>query len=153
MKELREKTLSDYVGRDNARILEESGYRTRDDLMNARAVDLLLLGSFPVFSLEMLIAKLYKEEHPRSKIDVDDLFEEPLDEVKVLGLTEYDDPTPKMKRMTLREICEIPSMDGEKIIVLLRILHNGTISKERQDTYYEMLSENRTTFHESAWTW
>ena len=150
---MREKTLSDYVGRDNARILEESGYRTREDLMNARAVDLLLLGSFPVFSLEMLIAKLYKEEHPRSKIDFDDLFEEPLDEVKVLGLTEYDDPTPKMKRMTLREICEIPSMDGEKIIVLLRILHNGTLSKKRQDTYYEMLSENHTTFHESACTW
>lgn len=146
---MRVKTLSDYVGRDNARILEESGYRTRDDLMNAKAVDLLLLGSFPVFSLEMLIAKLYKEEHPRSKIDVDDLFEEPLDEVKVLGLTEYDDPTPKMKRMTLREICEIPSMDGEKIIVLLRILHNGTISKKRQDTYYEMLGENRAPFNES----
>ena len=121
--------------------------------MNAKAVDLLLLGSFPVFSLEMLIAKLYKEEHPRSKIDVDDLFEEPLDEVKVLGLTEYDDPTPKMKRMTLREICEIPSMDGEKIIVLLRILHNGTISKKRQDTYYEMLGENRAPFNESPWTW
>lgn len=150
---MRVKTLSDYVGRDNARILEESGYRTRDDLMNAKAVDLLLLGSFPVFSLEMLIAKLYKEEHPRSKIDVDDLFEEPLDEVKVLGLTEYDDPTPKMKRMTLREICEIPSMDGEKIIVLLRILHNGTISKKRQDTYYEMLGENRAPFNESPWTW
>ena len=150
---MREKTLSAYVGRDNARILEESGYRTRDDLMNAKAVDLLLLGSFPVFSLEMLIAKLYKEEHPRSKIDVDDLFEEPLDEVKVLGLTEYDDPTPKMKRMTLREICEIPSMDGEKIIVLLRILHNGTISKKRQDTYYEMLGENRAPFNESPWTW
>jgi len=153
MKKLREKTLSDYVGRENARILEESGYRTRDDLMNAKAVDLLLLGSFPVFSLEMLIAKLYKEEHPRSKIDVEDLFEEPLDEVKVLGLTEYDDPTPKMKRMTLREICEIPSMDGEKIIVLLRILHNGTISKKRQDTYYEMLGENRAPFNESPWTW
>lgn len=150
---MREKTLSDYVGRENARILEESGYRTRDDLMNAKAVDLLLLGSFPVFSLEMLIAKLYKEEHPRSKIDFDDLFEEPLDEVKVLGLTEYDDPTPKMKRMTLREICEIPSMDGEKIIVLLRILHNGTISKKRQDTYYEMLGENRAPFNESPWTW
>lgn len=150
---MREKTLSAYVGRDNARILEESGYRTRDDLMNAKAVDLLLLGSFPVFSLEMLIAKLYKEEHPRSKIDVEDLFEEPLDEVKVLGLTEYDDPTPKMKRMTLREICEIPSMDGEKIIVLLRILHNGTISKKRQDTYYEMLGENRAPFNESTWTW
>ena len=150
---MREKTLSDYVGRDNARILEESGYRTRDDLMNAKAVDLLLLGSFPVFSLEMLIAKLYKEEHPRSKIDVEDLLEEPLDEVKVLGLTEYDDPTPKMKRMTLREICEIPSMDGEKIIVLLRILHNGTISKKRQDTYYEMLGENRAPFNESPWTW
>lgn len=150
---MRAKTLSDYVGRDNARILEESGYRTRDDLMNAKAVDLLLLGSFPVFSLEMLIAKLYKEEHPRSKIDVEDLFEEPLDEVKVLGLTEYDDPTPKMKRMTLREICEIPSMDGEKIIVLLRILHNGTISKKRQDTYYEMLGENRAPFNESPWTW
>ena len=149
---MRVKTLSDYVRRDNARILEESGYRTRDDLMNAKAVDLLLLGSFPVFSLEMLIAKLYKEEHPRSKIDVDDLFEEPLDEVKVLGLTEYDDPTPKMKRMTLREICEIPSMDGEKIIVLLRILHNGTISKKRQDTYYEMLGENRAPFNESPWT-
>lgn len=149
---MREKTLSAYVGRDNARILEESGYRTRDDLMNAKAVDLLLLGSFPVFSLEMLIAKLYKEEHPRSKIDVEDLFEEPLDEVKVLGLTEYDDPTPKMKRMTLREICEIPSMDGEKIIVLLRILHNGTISKKRQDTYYEMLGENRAPFNESPWT-
>ena len=153
MKKLREKTLSAYVGRDNARILEESGYRTRDDLMNAKAVDLLLVGSFPVFSLEMLIAKLYKEEHPRSKIDVDDLFEEPLDEVKVLGLTEYDDPTPKMKRMTLREICEIPSMDGEKIIVLLRILHNGTISKKRQDTYYEMLGENRAPFNESPWIW
>ena len=152
MKKLREKTLSDYVGRENARILEESGYRTRDDLMNAKAVDLLLIGSFPVFSLEMLIAKLYKEEHPRSKIDVEDLFEEPLDEVKVLGLTEYDDPTPKMKRMTLREICEIPSMDGEKIIVLLRILHNGTISKKRQDTYYEMLGENRAPFNESPWT-
>ena len=150
---MREKTLSAYVGRDNARILEESGYRTRDDLMNAKAVDLLLLGSFPVFSLEMLIAKLYKEEHPRSKIDVEDLFEEPLDEVKALGLTEYDDPTPKMKRMTLREICEIPSMDGEKIIVLLRILHNGTISKKRQDTYYEMLGENRAPFNESLWTW
>lgn len=150
---MRVKTLSDYVGRDNARILEESGYRTRDDLMNAKAVDLLLLGSFPVFSLEMLITKLYKEEHPRSKIDVDDLFEEPLDEVKVLGLTEYDDPTPKMKRMTLREICEIPSMDGEKIIVLLRILHNGTISKKRQDTYYEILGENRAPFNESPWTW
>lgn len=149
---MREKTLSDYVGRDNARILEESGYRTRDDLMNAKAVDLLLIGSFPVFSLEMLIAKLYKEEHPRSKIDVEDLFEESLDEVKVLGLTEYDDPTPKMKRMTLREICEIPSMDGEKIIVLLRILHNGTISKKRQDTYYEMLGENRAPFNESPWT-
>lgn len=149
---MREKTLSDYVGRENARILEESGYRTRDDLMNAKAVDLLLIGSFPVFSLEMLIAKLYKEEHPRSKIDVEDLFEEPLDEVKVLGLTEYDDPTPKMKRMTLREICEIPSMDGEKIIVLLRILHNGTISKKRQDTYYEMLGENRAPFNESPWT-
>lgn len=147
------KTLSDYVGRDNARILEESGYRTRDDLMNARAVDLVLLGSFPVFSLEMLIAKLYKEVHPRSKIDIDDFFEESLDKVKVLGLTEYDDPTPKMKRMTLKEICEIPSMDGEKIIVLLRILHNGTISKERQDTYYEMLSENRATFQETAWAW
>lgn len=143
---MREKTLSDYVGRENARILEESGYRTRDDLMNAKAVDLLLIGSFSVFSLEMLIAKLNKEEHPRSKIDVEDLFEEPLDEVKVLGLTEYDDPTPKMKRMTLREICEIPSMDGEKIIVLLRILHNGTISKKRQDTYYEMLGENRAPF-------
>ena len=150
---MREKTLSDYVGRENARILEESGYRTRDDLMNAKAVDLLLLGSFPVFSLEMLIAKLYKEEHPRSKIDVDDLFEEPLDEVKVLGLTEYDDLTPKMKRMTLWEICKIPSMDGEKIIVLLRILHNGTISKKRQDTYYEMLGENRAPFNESPWTW
>lgn len=150
---MRVKTLSDYVGRDNARILEESGYRIRDDLMNAKAVDLLLLGSFPVFSLEMLIAKLYKEEHPRSKIDVEDLFEEPLDEVKVLGLTEYDDPTPKMKRMTLREICEIPSMDGEKIIVLLRILHNGTIAKKRQDTYYEMLGENRAPFNESPWTW
>ena len=150
---MREKTLSDYVGREKARILEESGYRTRDDLMNAKAVDLLLIGSFPVFSLEMLIAKLYKEEHPRSKIDVEDLFEEPLDEVKVLGLTEYDDPTPKMKRMTLREICEIPSMDGEKIIVLLRILHNGTISKKRQDTYYEMLGENRAPFNESPWTW
>lgn len=149
---MREKTLSDYVGRENTRILEESGYRTRDDLMNAKAVDLLLIGSFPVFSLEMLIAKLYKEEHPRSKIDVEDLFEEPLDEVKVLGLTEYDDPTPRMKRMTLREICEIPSMDGEKIIVLLRILHNGTISKKRQDTYYEMLGENRAPFNESPWT-
>lgn len=150
---MREKKLSDYVGRENARILEESGYRTRDDLMNAKAVDLLLIGSFPVFSLEMLIAKLYKEEHPRSKIDVEDLLEEPLDEVKVLGLTEYDDPTPKMKRMTLREICEIPSMDGEKIIVLLRILHNGTIAKKRQDTYYEMLGENRAPFNESPWTW
>ncbi len=149
---MRVKTPLDYVGRDNARILEESGYRTRDDLMNAKAVDLLLLGSFPVFSLEMLIAKLYRDEHPRSKIDFDDLFEEPLDEVKVLGLTEYDDPTPRMKKMTLREICEIPSMDGEKIVVLLRILHNGTISKKRQDTYYEMLGENRVPFHESAWT-
>ena len=42
------KTLTDYVGRDDARILEESGYRSReDDLMSAKVVDLLLIGSFP----------------------------------------------------------------------------------------------------------
>ena len=144
------KTLADYVGRENARILEGSGYRSREDLMNARAIDLILHGSFPIFSLEMLIAKLYKEEHPKRKMDFDDLWEEPLKETKVLGLTVYDDPTPKMKRMTLREICEIPHLDVEKIIVLLRILHNGTISKKRLDTYYEMLSKIRTTFYDAA---
>lgn len=145
------KTLSDYVGRENARILEESGYRSREDLMNARAIDLILHGSFPIFSLEMLIAKLYKEEHPKRKMDFDDLWEEPLEETKVLGLTVYDDPTPKMKRMTVRQICEIPHLNVEKIIVLLRILHNGTISKKRLDTYYEMLNENKATFYGVTW--
>jgi putative GTP pyrophosphokinase len=64
MKKLGMKTLTDYVGRESARILEESGYRSREDIMSARVIDLLLIGSFSVFSLERLIVALYREEHP-----------------------------------------------------------------------------------------
>lgn len=147
------KQLSDYVGRENARILEEAGYRSREDLMNARVIDLLLLGSFSLFSLERLIVTLYREEHPRSRMYVDDLFEEPMEGVTVLRRKESDDPTPKMKRMTMREVCQISSLNAQKVIVLLRILHNGTISKERQNTYYDMLGENPSAFREAAWAW
>jgi hypothetical protein len=55
------KTLTDYVGREDARILEESGYRSREEIMSARVIDLLLIGSFSVFSLEGLIVALYRE--------------------------------------------------------------------------------------------
>lgn len=147
------KTLTDYVGREPARILEESGYRSREDIMSARVIDLLLIGSFSVFSLERLIVALYREEHPRSKMDVDELFEEPMEEVTVLGRKQSDDPTPKMKKMTVRELCQIPKLNAQKIIVLLRIIHNGTISKERQNTYYEMFREMPDTFRETAWAW
>ena len=61
MKKLGMKTLADYVGRETSRILEESGYRSREDIMNARVIDLLLIGSFSVFSLERLIVALYQE--------------------------------------------------------------------------------------------
>ena len=145
------KTLTDYVGREDARILEEAGYRSREEIMSARVIDLLLIGSFSVFNLEGLIVALYREEHPRIKIEVDDPFEEPMEEVTVLGRKQSDDPTSKMKKMTVRELCQLPKLNTQKIIVLLRILHNGTISKERQNTYYEMLERRSSLFHEVAW--
>ena len=147
------KLLSDYVGFEDAKILEEYGYHSKDDLMKARVIDLTLLGSFSVFSLERMIVAFYKEENPKSKIEIEDLFEETTEPVTVLGLSEYDDPTPELKGMTVKELCELKKLSARKIVTLLRIIRNGTISKKRLEEYSEIIDSHTTAFHGADWVW
>ena len=56
------KPITIYAGSFNGRILEELGYRTKEDLLNAKVLDLLLIGSFSSYDIEGMILELIKEE-------------------------------------------------------------------------------------------
>ena len=55
------KPVTFYAGSFNGRILEELGYRTKEDLLNAKLLDLLLIGSFSRYDIEGMILELIKE--------------------------------------------------------------------------------------------
>ena len=47
--------VANYAGSFNGRILEELGYRTKEDLLNAKVYDLLLIGSFSRYDVVKII--------------------------------------------------------------------------------------------------
>ena len=56
--------LANHIGPFNARILEELGYRTRDDILNAKVFDLMLIGSFDIYDVEDLLLAFAIGKYP-----------------------------------------------------------------------------------------
>lgn len=56
--------VANYAGSFNGRILEEIGYRNKEDLLNAKVFDLLLIGSFSRYDVLRIITELAREERP-----------------------------------------------------------------------------------------
>lgn len=117
--------VANYAGSFNGRILEELGYRTKEDLLNAKVYDLLLIGSFSRYDVVKIICALAKEERPSSyeRLDKDTLGS--LTGVTVYGQTKKDYPSSKVKSITMREVLHFQSLSLEKVTVLLLILENA----------------------------
>ena len=113
--------LANYVGAFNARILEESGYRTKEDVLNAKVFDLMQIGSFA------------KEAHPRLVDRLEDLEDEDDEDeklgiqktVKIYGLKSDDRPNKKIKSLTVGDVIRFRPLTCERIQTLLDILENG----------------------------
>lgn len=123
------KPVTFYAGSFNGRILEELGYRSKEDLLNAKALDLLLIGSFSSYDIEGMILELIKEEHPLMYERLDHAGIGNLEGVKVYGLTKDDLPSDRIKNITIRDVIHFRPLTPEKIVVLFRILENSIIIK------------------------
>jgi len=126
--------LASYVGAFNARILEESGYRTREDILNAKIFDLMLIGSLSIDDVEDLILAFAKEAHPRLADRLDGLDDEDDEDkesgirkiVKIYGLRDDERPNKKILALTVSDVLRFRPLTCERIEVLLDILENGT---------------------------
>lgn len=127
------KPVSFYAGSFNGRILEELGYRSKEDLLNAKVLDLLLIGSFSSYDIEGMILELIKEERPSmcERLNQDCIGN--LEGVKVYGLTKDDFPGDRVKRITIRDVIHFRPLTPEKILVLFRILENSIMKKSLHD--------------------
>lgn len=123
------KPVTFYAGSFNGRILEELGYRTKEDLMNAKVLALLLIGSFSSYDIEGMILELIKEERPSmyERLDQDSIGN--LEGVKVYGLTKDDLPNDRVKNISILDVIHFRPLTHEKIVVLFRILENSIIKK------------------------
>ena len=125
--------LANYVGAFNARILEESGYRTKEDVLNAKVFDLMQIGSFSIFDIEDLILIFAKEAHPGLVDRLEDLEDEDDEDeklgiqktVKIYGLKSDDRPNKKIKSLTVGDVIRFRPLTCERIQTLLDILENG----------------------------
>ena len=133
--------LANYIGSYNARILEESGYRTREDILNAKVFDLMLIGSFSSYDIEDLLITFAAEKYPTmadrlfygddEEVDDEESLSESKDDVKIYGLTRNDRPNQKVKALTVNDVLHFRPLTQNKIEVLLEILENGMIRNEK----------------------
>ena len=133
--------LANYIGSYNARILEESGYRTREDILNAKVFDLMLIGSFSSYDIEDLLITFAAEKYPTmadrlfygddEEVDDEESLSESKDDVKIYGLTRNDRPNQKVKSITVNDVLHFRPLTQNKIEVLLEILENGMIRNEK----------------------
>ena len=133
--------LANYIGSYNARILEESGYRTREDILNAKVFDLMLIGSFSSYDVEDLLITFAAEKYPTmadrlfygddEEVDDEESLSESKDDVKIYGLTRNDRPNQKVKALTVNDVLHFRPLTQNKIEVLLEILENGMIRNEK----------------------
>ena len=123
------KPITIYAGSFNGRILEELGYRTKEDLLNAKVLDLLLIGSFSSYDIEGMILELIKEERPSmyERLDQDSIGN--LEGVKVYGLTKDDLTNDRLKNISILDVIHFRPLTPEKIVVLFRILENSIMKK------------------------
>ena len=143
--------LANYIGSYNARILEESGYRTREDILNAKVFDLMLIGSFSSYDIEDLLITFAAEKYPTmadrlfygddEEVDDEESLSESKDDVKIYGLTRNDRPNQKVKALTVNDVLHFRPLTQNKIEVLLEILENGMMRNEKgfgPSPYFEM---------------
>ena len=133
--------LANYIGSYNARILEESGYRTREDILNAKVFDLMLIGSFSSYDIEDLLITFAAEKYPTmadrlfygddEEVDDEESLSESKDDVKIYGLTRNDRPNQKVKALTVNDVLHFRPLTQNKIEVLLEILENGMMRNEK----------------------
>lgn len=140
--------LANYIGSFNARILEELGYRTREDILNAKVFDLMLIGSFSIYDIEDLLITFAAEKYPTMADrlfygDDEDDEESPSEsknDVKIYGLTRNDRPNQKVKALTVNDVLHFPHLTNSKIEVLLEILENAMVRNDERfgpSPYYE----------------
>jgi hypothetical protein len=133
--------LANHIGPFNARILEELGYRTRDDILNAKVFDLMLIGSFSSYDIEDLLITFAAEKYPTmadrlfygddEEVDDEESLSESKDDVKIYGLTRNDRPNQKVKSITVNDVLHFRPLTQNKIEVLLEILENGMMRNEK----------------------
>ena len=132
--------LANHIGPFNARILEELGYRTRDDILNAKVFDLMLIGSFSSYDIEDLLITFAAEKYPTmadrlfygddEEVDDEESLSESKDDIKIYGLTRNDRPNQKVKALTVNDVLHFPDLTHSKIEVLLEILENGMVRND-----------------------
>lgn len=133
--------LANYIGSFNARILEELGYRTREDILGAKVFDLMLVGSFDIYDVEDLLITFAAEKYPTmadrlfygddEEVDDEESLSESKDDVKIYGLTRNDRPNQKVKVLTVNDVLHFRPLTQNKIEVLLEILENEMMRNEK----------------------
>ncbi len=117
-----ENSIAKYTGHFNARILENLGYQTKEDLLNARVLDFFLIGSFYEEDIENIIHALAKAEMPSAKDRLANKTVGSLKGITVFGLTKEDTPSEEIKSITIREVIHLDPLTRARIHVLFRIL-------------------------------
>ena len=95
--------LANYIGPDSARILEELGYYTKEDILNAKVFDLMLIGSFDIYDVEDLLLAFAIGKYPTivdrifygEDEDDEEALPESKDDIVIYGLTRNDRPNQK----------------------------------------------------------
>ena len=132
--------LANHIGPFNARILEEFGYRTRDDILNAKVFDLMLIGSFDIYDVEDLLLAFAIGKYPTiadrifygEDEDDEEALPESKDDIVIYGLTRNDRPNQKVKALTVNDVLHFPHLTNSKIEVLLEILENAMVRNDER---------------------
>ena len=117
--------VANYAGSFNGRILEELGYRSKEDLLNAKVFDLLLIGSFSRYDVLRIITEFAREERPSTIKRLDKPVMGSLKDVTVYGQSKNDYPSEKVKAITIRDVLHLQTLSLEKVTVLLCVLENA----------------------------
>jgi len=117
--------VANYAGSFNGRILEEIGYRNKEDLLNAKVFDLLLIGSFSRYDVLRIITELAREERPSAIKRLDKPVLGSMKGVTIYGQSKNDYPSDKVKAITMRDVLHFQTLSLEKVTVLFLILENA----------------------------
>ena len=160
--------LANYIGPDSARILEELGYYTKEDILNAKVFDLMLIGSFDIYDVEDLLLAFAIGKYPTiadrifygEDEDDEEALPESKDDIVIYGLTRNDRPNQKVKALTVNDVLHFPDLTHSKIEVLLEILENGMVRNdegfdplpyyETVDLFCDVHYQNQTEDFEGA---